>query len=74
MIEEKNFTSKNLNENNIIQNKTNLFNTLKKNVNQNNNNSTIGQTEPNQIKTYYNKNMNLTEENKTKEHTLLFYT
>lgn len=77
MIEEKNSPSENSNENNIIPNlkyKTNSFNTLKKNVNQNNNNSTIGQTEPNQIKTYYNKNINLTEENKNKEHPLLFYT
>ena len=57
-----------------IQNKTNSFNALKENLNQNNNNNTINLTQPNQEKTFYNKNRYLTEENnKSKDHPLVYY-
>ena len=55
-----------------IENKTNSFNGLKINLNHNNN-SANNQTQQNQEKTFYNK-INLTEENnKSKDHPLLFY-
>ena len=64
-------TNQSINQNN--QNTTNSFNNSLK-INLNNNNNTMNQTQPNQEKTFYNKDVNLTEENiKNKEHPLVFY-